>query len=115
MEFALPLALGATAGTVPSGLLVIPGLAVTGFTSAFDCASVDVVDETCRDPDDRRPLDEPLKYQKYKIGRCLLLKRSKMYQSCWVNVDCSSMLTSAAAEDLVDLGHFLDCQMAMFR
>lgn len=46
MEFALPLALGATAGTVPSGLLVIPGLAVTGFTSAFDCASVDVVDET---------------------------------------------------------------------
>lgn len=46
MEFELPLAFGATAGTVPSGLLVAPGLALTGLTRAFDCASVDVVEET---------------------------------------------------------------------
>lgn len=91
IEFAVPLALGATAGTVPSGLFVTPGFVVTGFTRAFDCASVDVVDETWRDPDDRRPLDEPCKITIIHY-RIILLHEIKynipeLFGECWLLLD----------------------------
>lgn len=66
--------------TVDVELLTFPGGALTLFNGLLllllfdcDCASVDVtvVLETCRDPDDLRPLDEPnvINYN-YKLVEC---------------------------------------------
>lgn len=56
--------------TADVALLTLPGGALTLFDVGLlfdcDCASVDVtvVLETCRDPDDLRPLDDPMKILK---------------------------------------------------
>jgi hypothetical protein len=97
-------------------LLTFPGGAQTLFAvELFDCgcASVEVtvVLETCRDPDDLRPLDDPEK----AITSELIMKANKSsdYLNS-VNFDCRAMKCAVAAVLSADCRCSLDFPAVVF-
>lgn len=97
--------------TFPAGAFAL--LFVVGLLLDCDCASVDVtvVLETCRDPDDLRPLDEP-ENERWNVSIVYKNKEKPQIDHYLnsVNSDFHAMRCAVAAVQSVDF-HFLDYRL----